>query len=297
MDIIPDLSQINSSTLAFRSYDGSAALQAEKAGTIRTVFVERFIMSKGANGKEYKVSKQTCLRILTDPFSDVDYRKSHDWLIRVRTFGSSIGGHSNTWDVVQPNLHRALPKSKILSLGSLFSTLISTDGQGVSLDVLQCTSIKVASRLVDSPPTDEITLHNSSYDIGGQILELIPFSSPQPFSEPPHSIQWIWTSAYVRLDKPTKSRAQTSVSATARVTNLNFVVNGQLVYPLTNGEPVSVDVASISYLFKGFLEFFGQKLKNRDRTWQLNDQDLWRAQAELIRRAQDKDVSAKIPIT
>jgi hypothetical protein len=301
-ELTPDLSQIEASAAsAFRSFDGQSTLQAEQADARCSGSVDPVVILKSDSGKEYTVFKKTAVRVLTAPSrsSDVDYHKSHDRLIRVRTFSSSIGGHSNTWDVVQPNLRHALPESKILSIGSLFATLISTNGKGVSLCVLQCTSIKIDSRHVDSAPTDEITLLNSSYDIGGQILELIPFPSFPQANSDSADVFWLWTSAYVRLEKLTKSRSQpsTSVPSTARVANLNFVVNGRLVYPFTHGEPSQTRVESVAHLFTGFLEFYGRKLEQHAQTWQLNNRDLKRAYAELVQRAQDRDISVKILVT
>jgi hypothetical protein len=81
------------------------------------------------------------------------------------------------------------------------------------------------------------------------------------------------------------------------VANLNFVVNGRLVYPFTHGEPSQTRVESVAHLFTGFLDFYGQKLEQRDQTWQLNNRDLKRANAELVQRAQDRDISAKILVT
>jgi hypothetical protein len=174
----PDLSQIDPSSLPFRSYNAIAALNAERETSItRPAFSDPFVLLKTADGKEHKIFKKSALRILLEPSSDVDYHKSHDRLIRVRTFGSSIGDHSNSWEVKNSNLRHLLPDNKIFALGSLFATLISTDGDGVSLSILQCTSIKIASHLVESAPVDEISLSNSAYDIGGQILELVPFRS------------------------------------------------------------------------------------------------------------------------
>jgi hypothetical protein len=263
-------------------------------------FSEPFVLLKSGDGKEHKVFKKSALRILLEPSSDVDYHKSHDRLIRVRTFSSSIGGHSNSWEVNNSNLRHLLPDNKIFALGSLFGTLISTDGDGVALCILQCTSIKVASCLVESAPVDEICLSNLAYDIGGQILELVPFRS-QPILNPRQfdDVRWIWTSDYIQLERFSKSprnRGNTT-STVARVVNLNFVVNGRLTYPFTNGKSSEINADLAASMLMGCFEFFGKKLEGRDRTWSFSNIHLHWALVELTQRGQDEDMRRKIPVT
>ncbi|KAF8998932.1 hypothetical protein BDQ17DRAFT_1428109 [Cyathus striatus] len=225
--------------------------------------------------------------LILDPTSEFGCHKSHDRLICVQSFESSTGGQSNT--TASSMLHEGLASNQLPRLGSLFATLLSTDRKGVSLAVLQCTSIKSSSQLVDSAPVDEVCLKNSSYNITGQILELIPLIYPHDSDvSHTHPTFWLWTSLFVALDKPTKTqRSNTSTN----LANLNFSVNGRLVYPFNNGELKTVEVESLLQpLFtSGYSEFEVNKLENLERTWCIDDIELGKAQDELIRHVQQDD--------
>ncbi|KAF8991641.1 hypothetical protein BDQ17DRAFT_1332784 [Cyathus striatus] len=183
------------------------------------------------------------VHIILDPNAEFGYHKSHDCLIHVWSFGSSIGGQNLSDTDTNLNLSESVPGNRLLILGSLFATLLSTDRKG-------------------------------------QILELIPFSYPSLNSEESSQIFWLWTSEFVSLDKPSKKQHNTSTG----LANLNFSVNGQLIYPFSNCEPQSIDVETILDLLltSGYSDFEALKLEKLNTTWRFANIELERAQNELI---------------
>ncbi|KAF8978631.1 hypothetical protein BDQ17DRAFT_1338682 [Cyathus striatus] len=103
------------------------------------------------------------VHIILDPNAEFGYHKSHDCLIHVWSFGSSIGGQNLSDTDTNLNLSESVPGNRLLILGSLFATLLSTDRKG-------------------------------------QILELIPFSYPSLNSEESSQIFWLWTSEFALFE-------------------------------------------------------------------------------------------------
>jgi hypothetical protein len=90
----------------------------------------------------------------------------------------------------------------VFKLDDLFASLVSVKGFGVSLIITKCTGIKSSSDQFRSTPLDELSLQDSSYEVSGQILDLLPFWSC-PTSHDLHNIKfnWVWNGDYVSLNK------------------------------------------------------------------------------------------------
>ncbi|KAF6750165.1 hypothetical protein DFP72DRAFT_818060, partial [Ephemerocybe angulata] len=220
-----------------------------------------------------------------------------------------ISNNSVSMTAPNPDLNLALPASKILCVNSsLYATLISTDRKSVSLCVMTCTLIKHKSQFLHSAPIDEITLRNSTYEISGQILELIPFSDllvdedtlktegALIHSRP--DVFWLWTKRFVSVDKLVKKSSTSTSTATARLQNLQFTVNGRLVYPLTQGECVDFALENRPYLFFQHSPFLLEKLEGCAKTWSILDKELVKAQSAMVQRClEEEDTRSKLLVT
>ncbi|KAF8983045.1 hypothetical protein BDQ17DRAFT_1336679 [Cyathus striatus] len=76
------------------------------------------------------------VHIILDPNAEFGYHKSHDCLIHVWSFGSSIGGQNLSDTDTNLNLSESVPGNRLLILGSLFATLLSTDRKGQILELI-----------------------------------------------------------------------------------------------------------------------------------------------------------------
>ncbi|KAF6751796.1 hypothetical protein DFP72DRAFT_815971 [Ephemerocybe angulata] len=265
---------LQSSQYAFRTYDGKAALAREMQSRNRQA-VQAFIDS---------------------------------W---IQSFDSATIQQKQTVSSdVTSTLQLALPASGILSINSsLFAALISTDRNSVSLCIMHCTLIKHKSRYLHSAPVDEIILRNSSYEIGGQILELLPFSdiptdedtleSQETLVHNRPDLFWLWTSRYISLEKLAKKATPTpTTSLAARTANLQFVINGRHIYPLTNGECTQLDHHKKPHLFFQHSPFMLEKLQKFERTWCLTDGAMVRIQDALLKRClEEEDTRSKLLVT
>jgi hypothetical protein len=177
------------------------------------------------DGDERKMAhKKTIIRTFMDPTFDIDNAKSHDRLLRIRYY--SIGG--DHWDRVLAKIHGNINDEHLLKLHGLFATLISFDSSRVALAVLQCTLIKITNTspltYLDAAPVAEIALPDTRYEITGQVLSLVPFTSS---SETPS-----WTTDFVEFESP-KAKRTAAADSVARMRHLTVTVNGRLVLPLS----------------------------------------------------------------
>jgi hypothetical protein len=231
------------------------------------------------------VHKKTALRLAMDPTLDIDYGSSHDRLLCVRTF--SIGG--DHWDRSKLQIYQ--PSSgDLFALESLYATAICIE-QKVSIAILQCTSLKLASQYLDRAPLEEISLPESNYDISGQILSLRPILQGSPNSE---TLSWVWNSKFVSLDAAAKSPSRPTQqfgtgTSTTRVRHLSFPVNGRLVLPLHSCQFNSIQVSDLPP--DASQEIIAEK------TWIITEKDLQEIKLNLLQQLQeDENACSKIPV-
>ncbi|TCD63415.1 hypothetical protein EIP91_005414 [Steccherinum ochraceum] len=211
------------------SVDGPAILAAEKAAAPKSSTHSVWMV---LDGKKL-VHKKTVLRVVLDPAADVDYKKSHDRLLRVRCF--SIGGQSTDASKVAASLTRRPTVGNTFRPGSLYGTAICLDRKTTAFALMQCTSIKSGKELLRWAPTDELSLPRSPYDISGQILSLRPSFST---SQPPELVEWIWDTRFAALNVLTSS-GKTQSSSVSHTRHLNVTVNGQITVPLSSEQQYS----------------------------------------------------------
>jgi hypothetical protein len=233
--------------------------------------------------------KKTILRYLLDSGLDIEDGKSSDRLLRVRYFAD---GQSD-WD--QSKLDHPVSDPSTFQLGSLYATLVSVDQTKVAIAILQCTLLKSGSEYLDRVPLDEISLHDSAYEVSGQILSFIPL---------PHStdgmltLSWLWDGQYVSLNPAAKSKSnpsrqptQQTSNATTRLRHLSFSVNGSLVYALAEWQISSISADKIpseeSDVIPGYM----------DTTWIMTENNLNEVEHVLARRVhENNDLRQKIPV-
>lgn len=266
--------EINMDYREFESFDGQATLEAERADNTglsrdHSTWME---LEGGKPGH-----KKTILRILMDPSLDVDYHKSHDRLLRVRYF--SIGG--DKWDRVKPSIHRPSNKN-LFKLEALYATVISTEQNKVSIAILQCTSLKLAGQHLEHAPLEEISLPNSTYDVSGQLLSLIPIFHDD------RSLSWVWDSQFLALDSA-KSRAKQPVTQLNHIRHLTVPVNGSLVYPLRPGQLTSIPISRLPPDLAASM--------NTEKTWIIKETVLQEINNHLVRiLLEDLDLRSRIPV-
>jgi hypothetical protein len=84
-----------------------------------------------------------------------------------------------------------------------------------------------------------LPLHDSSYEVSGQILTLLPFQTAPARDDVENiKLRWAWNGHFGSLDKydPQQKSNQAAVKSTERVQNLSFTINGSLVRPLKSSE-------------------------------------------------------------
>lgn len=227
------------------AYAGEAALAAEAEAlefqrrTIPTSVPKHSVWMTLDGNKE--VHKKSILRIKTDPGADFDYNKSHDRLLRVRCHSGSIGGTKSDPLLAGTTPARKPVPGNTFRLGSLYCTVVCISEKKTAFAILQCISIKSTnSEMVTWAPTDEVTLSNSSFDITGQILSLVPTAS----GESPHTTtvkSWIWNTKFVSLDLFTAS-GKIQVSSATYIRHLAVTVNGRLIIPLRQHQYVPIHI-------------------------------------------------------
>ncbi|KAF8867765.1 hypothetical protein CPB84DRAFT_1859091 [Gymnopilus junonius] len=260
---------------SFQLFDGKKALEEEEKAVS-----QRELHSIWMDLEEGKPPghKKTILRLSTDPTLDIDYRASHDRLLRVRYF--SIGG--DHWNRDSKS-HIYQPSSgELFTLGSLYATAICSE-QKVSVAILQCTSLKSSSQYLDRATLEEISLPDSSYDVSGRILSLHSYQD----SSNTQTLNWAWNSQFVSLEAA-KSRPQ-QAATTTRIRHLSFAVNGRLVLPLLSRQFNSIQVSD--------LPPNTMKEITAEKTWVITDKDLQEIRLSLLRRLQeDENTRSKIPV-
>ena len=230
-------------------------------------------------GEVHKIHKESALQVFMDSALDLDYTASHDRMLRVQGF--SIGG--DNWDRLKAlSLGASCPSPNTFHLGSLYATLVSINLDTVTLVVVQCTSLKNRSELVYQAPRDEVHLLNSVYEVGGQILLLMPFISSN------QAISWVWNTAqrYVGLNT-IKAKPQ-KVPMTNRAHHLNFHVNGSIIYPLdaTDYSEAPMDDPTLEVLIASS--------RSTDKTWLLSETTLTQIQRQLEQRLDPMDRNGAI---
>jgi hypothetical protein len=259
----------------FRLYDGKAELEKELAAIVAAV---KAGFSVWIDLGERMVHKKTVIRLFSDPTLDLDYNKSHDRLIRVRCF--SIGGDKRSR--TSGPTFRELPPDRVFSLDDLFATLISIEGIGVSLAVAKCTSIKSGSDRFRRVPLDELPLRDSSYEISGQILTLIPYRMAPSHNDIQNiQVRWAWNGDFIVLDKynPQRKSAASTNNSTERLQNLSFTVNGCLVRPLKASERHEAAMEELPDPFPQL-----DSARTLERTWVITDEILAHLRMELHHR-------------
>jgi hypothetical protein len=270
---------------SFRQFDAKLALEVERAAD-KPQRVQHEIWILLENGKP--AHKKTILRYLLESGLDIEDGKSSDRLLRVRYF--SDGG--SDWDKSK-SPSRTVSSDNVFQLGSLYASesLVSFDQTKVVIAILQCTLLKSGSEYLNCAPLDEISLHDSAYDVSGQILSFIPLLNATNGSI--SSISWVWDAQYVALNPPAKSKRQPPQqpsNTTTRLRHLSFAVNGSLVYPLTSSQISSIFVNELS---------LNDLLPDHsiETTWIMADHDINEIKNALAQRVQeDDDLRQKIPV-
>ncbi|TEB28897.1 hypothetical protein FA13DRAFT_1793735 [Coprinellus micaceus] len=257
----PSSTAIEDCEYVFRSFDGKAVLRAEQLVVATSGTVDGLITLV----KEYKVHKKSILRYFTD-------LRGHETAIPATL----------TWD--------ARPPVKRLVLGGLFATFISHDSKGVALCIMQCTGIKLKSKLLDEAPIDEISLPQTEYDIGGQMFELVSICTvPESEEVNLNDYHWLWTSGFVALEKHA-ARKPASGTTSSRTGNLHFSVSDRIVLPLTEGlEYTSVLAPDTSSLSEKPNDPKYRRLERCSKTWRFENDELLKMHAALIKRCEGGD--------
>ncbi|KAJ3537998.1 hypothetical protein NMY22_g5352 [Coprinellus aureogranulatus] len=282
----------------FRSWDGKAALAREQAEEAHAS-TEGHSIWMPIDGKN--VHKKTIVRVFMDPTLDLDYNKSTDRLLRVKCY--SIGGDKRGKQ--SSVAYRELPRDQVLELDDLFGTLVSVKDIGVSLAIAKCIGIKTATSRLRSAPLDEISLPDSTYEISGQILSLLPFTSEHAIAgTAQESILWTWNGAFISLDKfdpkaPKKPKNPPAAQPIDSKQNMVLTVNGSLVRPLSASDSTPVPC---SLLPGSFLDANATLANRLDRTYVISEEALLRIEGELHKRVtdtqheEDSDLRGRIPM-
>ncbi|KAJ7830764.1 hypothetical protein B0H13DRAFT_2371823 [Mycena leptocephala] len=187
-----------------------------------------------------KAHKKTILCEFMDPTFDINDGKSKDWLLRVPYH--SIGGDS--WDRTPSTAHsKSTADDHLLKIQGLFATLICFNTSKVSLAILQCTGIKIVNKhpitYLEVAPTAEISLPESSYEVSGQILSLIPLEFQNS-----GNISRAWVAELVAFESA-KSKGASAADAPSRMRHLSITLDGRLVLPLTSADLKQVTLEEI----------------------------------------------------
>ncbi|KAJ7442081.1 hypothetical protein B0H11DRAFT_1929028 [Mycena galericulata] len=230
--------------------------------------------------------KKTILRTFMDPTFDIDDKKSHDRLLRVRYF--SIGGDS--WDRTSSTIYsKSTADNHLLKIHGLFATLVCFDKSRVSLAILQCTGIKTVKdgpvTTLEAAPIAEISLPDTRYEISGQILSLVPFEP----SDSPGSISWAWATQFVAFESA-KAKQASAVDVAARMRHLSITVDGRLVLPLVATDLMQATLEEILHIQPPTVA------SDPDKTWVFSNAQLNDMGATLRERVQKDEVRLKIPV-
>lgn len=132
--------------------------------------------------------KKTILRELFDLSHDLDYRKTHDRLLRVRYY--SIGG--DHWDRTGGHWKDfQIDLGERIRAGQLFATLVRVRGEQVALAIAHCSAIRPPDGKqpdIHGVPRAELADPSSGYSLSGQVLSLAAFPSATG------ELQWYWLS-------------------------------------------------------------------------------------------------------
>ncbi|KAF8240355.1 hypothetical protein L208DRAFT_1374387 [Tricholoma matsutake] len=150
----------------FQQFNAKVALDTELLSTNSTHYPPHKIWMEIESGKY--THKKTILCYLLNSGLDIEDGKSSDCLLRVHYFSD---GQSD-WD--QSKLDHPVSDPSTFQLGSLYATLVSIDQTKVATAILQCTLLKSGSEYLNHVSLDEISLHDSAYEVSGQILSFIP---------------------------------------------------------------------------------------------------------------------------
>jgi hypothetical protein len=219
-----------------------------------------------------------------DPTFDINDGKSKDRLLRVRYH--SIGGDS--WDRRASTAYsKSTADDHLLEIQGLFATLICFNTSKVSLAILQCTGIKIVNKhpitYLEAAPTAEISLPESSYEVSGQILSLIPFESQNS-----GNISWAWVAEFVAFQSA-KSKQASAADARSRMRHLSITLDGCLVLPLTSADLKQVTLEEI-------LNIPRSVDTESEKTWVFSNSKLETMGTVLLERVKEEEVRSKIPL-
>jgi hypothetical protein len=228
--------------------------------------------------------KKTIIRMFMDPTMDIDSRRSHDRLLRVRYY--SIGG--DHWDRTKLTvLSLNIGDNHLLQIGSVFATFVCVGMSKVALAVLLCTGIKSTAKnpptYLDSAPIAELALSGSKYEITGQILSL------KPYLDNSNNLYWAWTLDFAAFHSGKSKKANLS-NPVARMRHLTVTVSGQLVVSLPRDGLTSTSRSSLPDSIAAAL------VGGIDSTWIFGEPQLADAESKLKARVKDDEVRLKIPV-
>lgn len=271
----------------FQQFNAKVALDTELLSTNSTHYPPHEIWMEIESGKY--THKKTILCYLLDSGLDIEDGKSSDCLLRVHYFSD---GQSD-WD--QSKLDHPVSDPSTFQLGSLYATLVSIDQTKVATAILQCTLLKSGSEYLNHVSLDEISLHDSAYEVSGQILSFIPLPGS---TDGVLTLSWLWDGQYVSLNPATKSKSnlscqpmQQTSNATTCLHHLSFSVNGSLVYPLAASQILSISADKILSeeldIIPGYM----------DTTWIMMENNLNEIEKVLAQHVhENNDLRQKIPV-
>ncbi|KAJ7027424.1 hypothetical protein C8F04DRAFT_1189552 [Mycena alexandri] len=250
-------------------FDAETALRTEKAARDADVAArpEGHSIWIKIDGDERKtVHKKSILRTVMDPTFDIDSAKSHDRLLRIRCY--SVGG--DHFDRTAAKLHSNINDEHLLKLHGLFATLVAFDTSRVALAVLQCTLIKTTNKhpptYLDSAPVAEIALPGTHYEVAGQVLSLVPFTSS------PDVLDWAWTTDFIEFDSVKAKQA--AADSVTRMRHLTVAASVEEILNVTVSDSATPP----------------------EKTWVFSDTQMEKMRSTLLERAQEEEVRLKIPV-
>ncbi|KAL0570010.1 hypothetical protein V5O48_011948, partial [Marasmius crinis-equi] len=266
------------------SFDGDKILAKERAEQHsrppHSVFLE-------IGGK--KIPKESAIRTLTDPGSDIMDGDSHDRTIRVlqqRTFMSI--SQKDEWRPQKGE--NGVDPTKALHNRDLFATFIrlNDDTSTVCLAVLDTVIIHhPTTGIVAVAPTSEVTKPTTQYTITGQLLSLLPCKDNKDSSG------CVWDRDYIAL---TSSKAKRVAAAgPSRLSNLRFAVSGAIILPLNNMK--TKPISTVSERFEDCILDGSSLPSNLEKTWWFPDGCLTEAWGQLLSRfSENVGIRTKIPL-
>ncbi|KAJ7662992.1 hypothetical protein B0H14DRAFT_3698037 [Mycena olivaceomarginata] len=204
--------------------------------------------------------KKTVIRMFMDPTMDIDSRRSHDRLLRVRYY--SIGG--DHWDrTTLTALSLNVGDNHLLQIGLPLLYFCAPESS---------LTAKNPPTYLDSAPIAELALSGSKYEITGQILSL------KPYLDNSDNLYGAWTLDFAAFHSG-KSKRANLLNPVARMRHLTVTVSGQLVVSLPRDSLTSTSRSSLPDSNRGGAEP------------QLAD-----AESKLKARVKDNEVRLKIPV-